>query len=143
MIWFWFTLAVITLIFELATGIFYCLIFSIAFFITGFYTYFSDTDPALSTAVAALLALIGLIIIAMINQKKKKEYSKCYVPQDLDIGQLVVIKEQLVDGRYYVHYRGTLWKAVLEDNTKTALIGDKASIIGKDANTLIIQLTSF
>ncbi|MCV2503350.1 MAG: NfeD family protein [Neisseriaceae bacterium] len=140
MIWFWFALAIITLIFELATGIFYFLVLSIAFFITGFYTYFFEASPALSTAFASLLALIGLVIVATINKKKKKD-PKNYTPQDLDIGQLVVIEEHLPNGLYYVHYRGTLWEAALDDNTKIAAVGDKASIIGKDANTLIIQLT--
>ncbi|MBN3860129.1 hypothetical protein GKC56_06405 [Neisseriaceae bacterium PsAf] len=140
MIWFWFALAIITLIFELATGIFYFLVLSIAFFITGFYTYFFEASPALSTTFASLLALIGLVIVATINKKKKKD-PKNYTPQDLDIGQLVVIEEHLPNGLYYVHYRGTLWEAALDDNTKIAAVGDKASIIGKDANTLIIQLT--
>ncbi len=103
---YWFTLALVVLGIEMATGTFYLLVVSIAMALGGF-------AALLGASIAWQLTLCALGVMAgtiMLRQWKNGS-GKEAVYDDLDIGQSVQIIKWHENGSARVQYRGAEWDA--------------------------------
>jgi membrane protein implicated in regulation of membrane protease activity len=106
---YWFTLALVLVGLEVATGTFYLLVIAIAIAIGGVAALLGFVF-ATQLALAALAGIVGISILRRWNAGQVSEMS-----QSLDIGQPVKILTWRDDATARVFYRGTEWDAELED----------------------------
>ena len=103
---YWFSIAAVLLMVEMATGTFYMLILSLAFGAGGV-----AAVAGLNMPVQMLLgALVGIVGIFFLRRVK----TPAQITQSLDIGQTIYVVAWHEDGTARVRYRGTEWDAELE-----------------------------
>ncbi len=134
-----FAIAIALLIFEIVTGSFYLLVISAAFATAGLAGFFFDMGTSTGFVITAVVSLLGIFLV-------KKHHKRIQLLRkdnnddlaDLDKGQVVHVNKSLPDGKWQVHYRGTIWLAqnigdgALQEN-------DNAIIESKNGNILHIR----
>jgi membrane protein implicated in regulation of membrane protease activity len=103
---YWFSLAVVLLMMEMASGTFYMLILSLAFGVGGIGALAGLSMP-LQIMLSALIGIIGIFLLRRVK-------TTTGTAQGLDIGQTVTVMSWREDGSARVRYRGTEWDAELE-----------------------------
>ena len=133
----WFVAALILFIAELFVGSFYLLIISFSLAGAGLAAFlFEHTAVPILTAV--MIASLGLYWVQRYSKRHKNQAEA--VHDDLDIGQTVQIVRHLHDQIYEVFYRGSYWQARVMNTTHLVAAHTTASIIGKESNTLLIDV---
>ncbi len=72
---------------------------------------------ALQALTAAVITIVGVIVVASLNKRKKNKFESEIVDNDLDLGKDVMVSELNPDGSATVDYRGTKWKAYPKEGT--------------------------
>lgn len=106
---YWFSLALILVGLEMATGTFYLLIVAIAMAIGGIIALLG-IGFSIQLALAGLAGITGIILL----RHMKGEHPSDTSALSLDIGQPVKILAWKADGTARVFYRGSEWNAELE-----------------------------
>ena len=133
----WFVAALILFIAELFVGSFYLLIISFSLVGAGLAAFlFEHTAVPILTAV--MIASVGLYWVQRYSKRHKNQAEA--VHDDLDIGQTVQIVRHLHDQIYEVFYRGSYWQARVMNTTHLVAAHTTASIVGKESNTLLIDV---
>ncbi|MCS4532974.1 NfeD family protein [Neisseria montereyensis] len=136
----WFIAAALILILELFIGTVYLLVVSAALFGAGIAAFLFNSF-SLSMLIAAVLSAVGIWWAHGWLQRHRHSDTEESARNDLDIGQTVQITRHLHDSSYEVHYRGTLWQAQAQNAASSdAPVSQTAVIVGKNGNTLLIQL---
>jgi membrane protein implicated in regulation of membrane protease activity len=105
---YWFTLALLLLMVEMATATFYMLVLSIALAVGGLAALSGLGEP-MQLVFSAIAGIVGIFIL-----RRAKAARPAVASQNFDIGQPVQVKLWHEDGSARVHYRGTEWDAELE-----------------------------
>lgn len=134
----WWILAIVAFVLELFSGTFYLLVLSLAFLLTGVFNVLFSPSEAINITLCAILAIIGIFIVAALQRRKKViPESQNTQYDDLDLGQTVVIVQNDGNGSYRVQYRGTIWKAQAQ---RVDLANQThATIVSRNGNILNIQ----
>lgn len=66
---------------------------------------------AMQALSAAIVTIVGVIIVAALNKRKKNKFESEIVDNDLDLGKDVMVSAVNTDGSATVDYRGAKWKA--------------------------------
>ena len=103
---YWFSIAVVLLMVEMATGTFYMLILSLAFGAGGVAALAGSNMP-LQMLLGALFGVVGIFVL-------RRTKTTTQVAQSLDIGQAVNVVAWHEDGTARVRYRGAEWDAELQ-----------------------------
>ena len=136
----WWALAIAAFVLEIFSGTFYLLVLSIAFLLTGILNATIQPALAVNITVCAVLAIIGIFIVASLQRRKKLiPESQNTQYDDLDIGQSVTIAQNNGGGLYQVHYRGTIWQAHAQKQDLSQ--NTQAKIVNRNGNILEIQPT--
>lgn len=106
---YWFLVALLLLMAEMATGTFYMLVLSIALAVGGAAALLG-LGFALQLTLSAAAGFIGIIIL----RRMKSVVVTGKAEQNLDIGQAVHVLAWHEDGTARVHFRGADWDAELE-----------------------------
>lgn len=134
----WWALAIIAFVLELFSGTFYLLVLSLAFLLTGVFNALFLPSDAINILICAILATIGIVIVATLQRRKKIIFqSQNTQYDDLDLGQTVLIAHNDGNGIYRVHYRGALWQA--QSDCATLSEQTRATIVARHGNILNIQ----
>ena len=70
---------------------------------------------AMQTLSAAIVTIVGVIIFAALNKRKKNKFESEIVDNDLDLGKDVMVSAVNTDGSATVDYRGAKWKAYTKE----------------------------
>ncbi|QEY26024.1 NfeD family protein [Neisseria zalophi] len=136
----WFIAAALILILELFIGTIYLLVVSAALFGAGIAALLFNS-LSISILVAAILSAVGIWWTHGWIKRRRHSDNEESARNDLDIGQTVKITRHLHGANYEVHYRGTLWQAQAQNAASSdAPVSQTAVIVGKNGNTLLIQL---
>ena len=108
---YWFLLALVLVIVELATGTFYMLVLALALAIGGLATLLG-LSQAMQFTLSAIAGVIGILILQRVRRGKAAKEPN----QSLDIGQQVQSVSWKKDGTARALYRGTEWDAEAETN---------------------------
>lgn len=118
--WYWFGLAAIALMGEVASGTFYLLLVALGLAAGG-------VAAALGASLAWQLvacgaaALAGLVALRATRVLKKREvHAGSNADVNLDIGQVVQVQAWSSQGTARVWYRGAHWQAVLAPGAEPA-----------------------
>lgn len=103
---YWFLVALVLLMAEMATGTFYMLVLSIALAVGGGAAFFNLGVP-LQLMFSAAAGIVGIILLRRAKAARPAEASS----QNFDIGQPVQVIAWHEDGTARVHYRGAEWDA--------------------------------
>ena len=133
----WFVAALILFIAELFVGSFYLLIISFSLVGAGLAAFLFE-HSAVPILTAVMIASVGLYWVQRYSKRHKNQAEA--VHDDLDIGQTVQIVRHLHDQIYEVFYRGSYWQARVMNTTHLVAAHTTASIIGKESNTLLIDV---
>ena len=133
----WFVAALILFIAELFVGSFYLLIISFSLAGAGLAAFLFE-HAAVPILTAVMIASLGLYWVQRYSKRHKNQAE--VVHDDLDIGQTVQIVRHLHDQIYEVFYRGSYWQARVMNTTHLVAAHTTASIIGKESNTLLIDV---
>lgn len=106
---YWFSLALILVGLEMATGTFYLLVIAIAMAIGGIAAILGIAF-SLQLVLAGLAGVTGIILLRHLKGEHTFETSAL----SLDVGQPVKILAWKADGTARVSYRGSEWNAILE-----------------------------
>lgn len=106
---YWFLFALILLGVEMATGMFYLLVVSIAFGVAGVAALLGFGMPA-QFFIAGLISIVGTVIL----HRWKGVHDNRADSQHLDTGQPVRVITWREDGTARVFYRGAEWEAELD-----------------------------
>lgn len=111
--WYWFGLAAVALIGEVASGTFYLLLVALGLAAAGVA---AALGAALAWQLAACgaVALLGLAVLRSTRVLKKREVDAGRnADVNLDIGQVVQVEAWSASGTARVWYRGAHWQALL------------------------------
>lgn len=133
----WFVAALILFIAELFVGSFYLLIISFSLVGAGLAAFLFE-HSAVPILTAVMIASVGLYWVQRYSKRHKNQAEA--VHDDLDIGQTVQIVRHLHDQIYEVFYRGSYWQARVMNTTHLVAAHTTASIVGKESNTLLIDV---
>lgn len=133
----WFVAALILFIAELFVGSFYLLIISFSLVGAGLAAFLFE-HAAVPILTAVMIASLGLYWVQRYSKRHKNQAEA--VHDDLDIGQTVQIVRHLHDQIYEVFYRGSYWQARVMNTTHLVATHTTASIVGKESNTLLIDV---
>lgn len=106
---YWFLLALVLLVLEMATGTFYMLVLSIALGVGGAVALLGLNLP-LQLTCSAVTGIVGTVILRRAKFGRPDTASS----QGLDVGQPVQPLTWRDDGSLRVFYRGAEWNAELE-----------------------------
>jgi len=106
---YWFLLALVLVILEMATNTFYLLVVAVALAIGGGVALVSP-DQTIAFTLSAVAGVVGTVILRMKRRKLRSAASD----QSLDIGQPVHGVVWNEDGSARAVYRGTEWDAEAE-----------------------------
>jgi len=111
--WFWFGFAVLALIGEVLTGMFYLLLFALGLAAAGI-TALSGGSLAWQIVTVSAVTLAGLAVLRKTGVLKKREINAARnVNVNLDIGQRVEVQAWDGDNTARVWHRGAFWEARL------------------------------
>ena len=111
--WTWFGLAVLALIGEILTGTFYLLLVAIGLAAGGAAVVF-DAGLETQLVVCGLVVVGGMLLLRATGVLKKREIDASRnADVNLDIGQVVNVKEWSASGTARVAYRGASWEVAL------------------------------
>jgi len=111
--WYWFGLAALALIGEVATGTFYLLLVALGLTAGGVAAWL-QAGIALELVACGAVALAGLAVLRAAGVLKKREVDAARnADVNLDIGQTVQVEGWSDAGTARVHYRGAHWQAEL------------------------------
>jgi membrane protein implicated in regulation of membrane protease activity len=121
----WFVAAFLLVGAELLAGTFYLLVVGLGLAAGGLAAMFGLPLGG-QIAVAALLAVAGIVLLRRTRAGKMLSPGKPDVP--MDVGQAVQVIEQRPDGSLRVNYRGTQWDAELETPLPEGLGGSSGTM---------------
>lgn len=129
----WLAAAAVIFLIEMFMGTVYLLVLSASFLGAALAAWWFGHEVAIW--VASSLSLLGCIGVW---RYKLRHAISMQPDDDLDIGQTVLLQNQMATGDWCVQYRGTMWTArsAFAGSLKS---GTTATIIGRDGNILIIQ----
>lgn len=111
--WFWFGLAAIALISEVASGTFYLLLVALGL-VAGGLAAWLGASLQWQLVACGFMALVGLLGLRRLGVLKKREINSARnVDVNLDIGQSVQVEDWSEAGMAQVWYRGARWQAEL------------------------------
>lgn len=138
---YWIIIAIILFIIEMCTGTFYLLIISASFASAGLAWWLFETSSDTNAMIAIFCSVLGIIFVRFwLKKRQHTRHDSESFNHALNCNQPVVLVKPLQDHLWEVQYRGTIWQAYLQNETK-AKIGTVAYITGQKGNTLFINLT--
>lgn len=111
---YWFLVALLLLMAEMATGTFYMLVLSIALAVGGAAALLGLNLP-LQLTLSGAAGFIGIMLL----RRMKSVGVTAKTDQNLDVGQTVHVITWHEDGTARVHFRGAEWDAELESNASS------------------------
>jgi len=118
--WYWFGLAALALIGEVASGTFYLLLVALGLAAAGVAAWLG-TGLAWQLAACGIVALLGLAVLRGTRVLKKREVDAGRnADVNLDIGQVVQVEAWSAAGTTRVWYRGAHWQAQLAPGAPAA-----------------------
>ena len=134
--WFFLVLALLAALVELHTGTFYLAGVAAAALLTTVIGFWLRDD----LLIVVFLVLCAALMAAVMRSRRKWARSKTLA--DFDVGQIVSVQGVSPQGNHLlVHYRGTIWEAVMDDGSVLAP-GDTAIIARKTDKLLHLVLPS-
>ncbi|HEY9279683.1 MAG TPA: NfeD family protein [Eoetvoesiella sp.] len=111
--WFWFGVAALFLLLEMATGTFYLLLVALGFVAAGMAAY-ADLSLVWQIISGLVVSLIGLMVLH--HQRRSKGHVPTQSNPDVvqDIGQSVMVEAWDENGQVRVFYRGAHWSARMD-----------------------------
>lgn len=132
---YWLIGAVLLFVAEMFLGTFYLLVISASLVSAGLADWLLDTPTPVNVSIASLFSIIGMVLVRRWQKKHRRPPA---ADDDLDIGQTVVLEQQLPDGLWLVRYRGSQWQAQPDG---AGHCGQQARITGKHGNILLLTLS--
>ena len=125
---YWFTLALVLLGLEMATGTFYMLVLSVAVALGGVAA-LAGLEFTMQMALVGVAAVVGTFILRRIKGGRPAGAES----NNLEIGQSVKVIRWNDDGTARVHYRGADWDAAPEsaDTPRDTTLYIKATLGSK------------
>ncbi|VFR55979.1 Putative activity regulator of membrane protease YbbK [plant metagenome] len=118
--WYWFGLAALALIGEVASGTFYLLLVALGLAGAGLAAW-AGVAFGWQLLVCALVALSGLFVLRRTGVLKKREVDAGRnADVNLDVGQVVEVDAWSADRTTRVWYRGAHWDAALQGGAAAA-----------------------
>jgi membrane protein implicated in regulation of membrane protease activity len=121
----WFVAAFLMVGAELLAGTFYLLVVGVGLAAGGLAAMLGLPQGG-QIAVAALIAVVGIVVLRRTRAGNLLRAGKPDVP--MDVGQPVQVIEQRSDGSLRVSYRGTQWDAELESPLPEGLGGTSGTM---------------
>ncbi|WP_353147351.1 NfeD family protein [Pollutimonas bauzanensis] len=111
--WFWFGVAALFLLLEMATGTFYLLLVALGLVASGIAAYAGL--PLVWQIVSGLIvSLLGLVVLHRYRQSKGHVPTQSNPNVVQDIGQSVMVDAWDENGQVRVFYRGANWSARID-----------------------------
>lgn len=115
--WFWFGLAALALIGELASGTFYLLLVAAGFGMAGLAAW-AEATLLIQLLVCAAVVVLGIPVLRRLGVLHKRgPDSTRNADVNLDIGQTVTVQDWAPGGVARVWYRGAHWDVAMSGNT--------------------------
>lgn len=111
--WFWFGVAALFLLLEMATGTFYLLLVALGLAASGMAAY-ADLSLVWQIASGLVVSLIGLAVLFRRRQSKARVATQSNPNVVQDIGKTVIVDAWDENGRARVFYRGAHWSARID-----------------------------
>lgn len=111
--WFWFGVAAVFLLLEMATGTFYLLLVALGLVASGIAAY-ADLSLTWQIISGLVVSLIGLIVLHRYRQSKGHVPTQSNPDVVQDIGQSVTVNAWDENGQASVFYRGASWSARID-----------------------------
>jgi membrane protein implicated in regulation of membrane protease activity len=136
MMWFWFGLAVLTLIGEVLTGTFYLLLVAVGLAAAGIATLAGGTLPV-QLVMLALITGLGLALLRRLGVLKSREVNASRNRDvNLDIGETIHVAHWNKQSEGRVSYRGAQW-TVRPAPGEAAVVGP-CRIVEIQGSTLLV-----
>lgn len=130
---YWLMASVAAFVVEMFLGTVYLLVLSAALAGAGFAALLFGAGGGVCALVAALLSAVGTVYVHRLRRLAPKPASAA---EDLDIGGIVHVEQELPGGTWRVFYRGTVWEARASGGI---VQGGSARICGKDGIVLLVE----
>lgn len=111
--WFWFGVAALFLLLEMATGTFYLLLVALGLVASGTAAY-AGLSLVWQIISGLLVSLIGLVALHRYRQSKGQVATQSNPDVVQDIGQSVIVDAWDENGQARVFYRGANWSARID-----------------------------
>lgn len=111
--WFWFGVAALFLLFEMATGTFYLLLVALGLVASGTAAY-AGLSLVWQIISGLVVSLIGLVVLHRYRQSKGQVATQSNPDVVQDIGQSVTVDAWDENGQARVFYRGANWSARID-----------------------------
>ncbi len=111
--WFWFGVAALFLLLEMATGTFYLLLVALGLVASGTAAY-ADLSLVWQIISGLAISLIGLVVLHRYRQSKGHVPTQSNPNVVQDIGQSVIVDAWDENGQASVFYRGSNWSARID-----------------------------
>lgn len=132
---YWLAAAALLFAAEMFLGTVYLLVLSLALVGGAFVAVLFGADSTAPWWTASLLSLAG---VAAVYRWRRRAPKTPPAANDLDVGETVLLEQDLGGGLWRVLYRGTLWEARFTDGA-AAQAGGRAKIVGKDGIVLLLE----
>jgi membrane protein implicated in regulation of membrane protease activity len=111
--WFWFGIAALFLLVEMATGTFYLLLVALGFIASGTAAY-AGLSLIWQIISGLAVSLVGLVVLHRYRQAKGHVPTQSDPDVVQDIGQSVIVDAWDENGQVSVFYRGANWSARID-----------------------------
>lgn len=111
--WFWFGIAALFLLVEMATGTFYLLLVALGFIASGTAAY-AGLSLIWQIISGLAVSLVGLMVLHRYRQAKGHVPTQSDPDVVQDIGQSVIVHAWDENGQVSVFYRGANWSARID-----------------------------
>src|SRR3546814_11094791 len=133
--WFWFGVAALFLLLEMATGTFYLLLVALGLAASGTAAY-ADLSLVWQIISGLVVALIGLLMLYRHRRSKAQVATQSNPNVVLDIGQRVIVDAWDKNGLASVFSRGSNWNANIDVNQPE----DRTSVVYGKSVSLCVDI---
>ena len=137
--WWWWGVAVALAAFELTTATLYLLVLALGAASGGVAAFFGAA-PVAQILCAALIALLGWLLIRRLQPRRRKSSIQADPAVFLDVGSRVRVEHWQAGGTARVQYRGASWEAVIEHGAAQPPQPGDYVIRALDGNRLVLGL---
>lgn len=111
----WLVIMLLCIIVEMLLGTLYLFALALGCIVAAILAYFQSSinTQIIFCGIITIIGAIGFYFLKRRNQKQDRD-------DNLDIGQIIVVKEVNEDGSSLVTYRGAKWRAYAQNGTLTA-----------------------
>lgn len=139
----WWILCGLLVAIELTIGTLYLLLIALGCALAAILGYF-DVSLTTQIAAAALLSFTSCIGLYLLRKKQHRHQDNNSASNNLDIGQIVQVKQWNADGSCSVFYRGSNWQAKLAHHKQHSATPNAGAytIVAVEGSFLILQVCS-